>query len=345
MEENNQPLKVDEVTFKGPLETGQVLVRIHYSGICGKQIEEIKGTAGPDPYLPHLLGHEGSGVVADTGPGVKKVLPGDRVVLQWVKGSGMDAVTPRYARDGRHVNAGWITTFNEYGVVPENRVTKIPKDTDLSVACLLGCAVTTGVGVILNEARVRPGESVAVFGCGGVGLNAIQGALYAKAYPIIAVDREPESLKMASEFGATHFINSKSEDVLGEIKKITQDKGANFVIITAASPAFIEAALETSSIPGSVYLAGVPPAGSKITIDALSIHRKRTLTGSYGGGCVPDRDIVRYLELYRKGHIKLKELIFKVVTLEDIGKGVGLLMCGSPGRCIVDMTEVSDQVY
>ena len=130
LEYNNRPLTIDEVTFSGPLGPGQILVRIYYSGICGKQIEEIKGIAGPDRYLPHLLGHEGSGVVIDIGPGVNKVAPGDYVVLHWLKGSGMDAQTPVYTRNGKRVNAGWITTFNEYGVVSENRVTSIPKDTN-----------------------------------------------------------------------------------------------------------------------------------------------------------------------------------------------------------------------
>jgi len=258
LEENNKPLTVDKVTFNGPLKTGQVLVRIHYSGICGKQIEEIKASAGKDPYLPHMLGHEGSGIIVDIGPDVSKVAPGDHVVLHWVKGQGIDAETPEYSKNGEKINAGWITTFNEYGVISENRLTKISKEIDLNVASLLGCAATTGIGVIVNEAKVRPNESVGVFGCGGVGLSAILGAKLAKSFPIIGVDKHNDSLKLARKIGATHIINSTEKDITTEIKNITDGEGVNYVIITAANPKFIEESAQSSSIPGSVFVVAVP---------------------------------------------------------------------------------------
>lgn len=339
LERNHQPLSVDEVDFWGPLHPGQVLVRIHYSGICGKQLEEIKGSAGPDPYLPHMLGHEGSGIVVDVGPGVKKVVPGNRVVLHWLKGSGIDPDTPSYSRGGQRLNAGWVTTFNEYGVVAENRVTPVPDDADSKVACLLGCVVTTGVGVILNEANVRPGESVAVFGCGGVGLNAIQGAKLVQAQPIIAVDRSPRSLEMAAAFGASHAILSSEKDVLGELRAVTGGKGAGTVVVATGDPNVIELAIEASSTPGSVFLTGVPPLGSRISVDALSIHRRRTITGSYGGGTWPDRDIPAYWRLFCEGKLRLHELISEVVSLERINEGIALLREGVGGRCVVEMTD------
>lgn len=340
LERNNEPLRVDEVTFTGPLETGQVLVQIHYSGICGKQIEEIQGTGGADPYLPHMLGHEGSGIVINVGPGVKKVVPGDHVVLHWMKGSGIDAPTPLYTRSGKRVNAGWITTFNEYGVVSENRITPIAKKSDLSIACLLGCAVTTGIGVILNDAKPHAGESVAVFGCGGVGLNAIQGAVLVRGYPIIAVDRSPESLNLARKLGASHTICSDSDDVLAKIMQLTNNKGVRHVIVAVGNPQVIEIAAQASSIPGSVFLVGVPPAESKITVGALDIHRQRTFTGSYGGGAVPDRDVPHYLSLYEKGLLKFKELISNTVILDNINDSIALITSGrSIGRCIVKMIE------
>ena len=337
LESNNEPLVVEDVTFAGPLEAGQVLVRIHYSGICGKQIEEIQGTGGPDPFLPHMLGHEGSGVVVDVGPGVNKVAPSDHVVLHWLKGSGVESATPIYTRAASKVSAGWITTFNEYGVLSENRLTRISKETDLAVACLLGCAVTTGVGVILNDTNLRPGDSVAVFGCGGVGLNSVQGAALVGGYPIIAVDKNPESLSLALKLGAHHTIHSASNDVLAEIRRITGGKGVDSVIIAVGDPRVIEVAAQASCIPGSVFLVGVPPVGSKITVDPLDIHRQRTLLGSYGGGVVPERDIPGYLDLYHRGHLKLKELISDVVSLDRINDGIDSLLSGKPGRCIVRM--------
>lgn len=338
LKENNKPLEVEEVTFAGPLQTGQVLVRIYFSGICGKQIEEIKGLK-PDSFLPHLLGHEGSGVVVDIGPGVKKVAIGDHVVLHWLKGSGINSDTPIYTRAGKRVNAGWITTFNEYGVVSENRVTFIPKKFDLKLACLFGCAVTTGVGVILNDANLRPGESVAVFGCGGVGLNAIQAAALVRGFPIIAVDKNRGSLVLAKKFGATHIIQAGPKDPLKEIRKITNGFGVKYVIIALGSAKAIETAIRASSIPGTVFFVGVPKIDSKITIEPFDIHMLRKLVGSCGGGTFPDKDIPKYMELYKRKQFKLKELITCVVSLNNINKGIENMLSGKTGRCIVEMIK------
>jgi len=337
LEKNHQPLVIDHVVFEGPLQAGQVLVRIHYSGICGKQIEEIQGSGGADPYLPHLLGHEGSGEVVDIGPGVKTVAVGDRVVLHWVKGSGIDADTPYYSRNGQRVNAGWITTFNEYGVLSENRMTVIPSNANMQTVALLGCAVPTGVGVIINEAKVRPGQSAAIFGCGGVGLNAVQGARLINADPIIAVDINKASLQVAKEFGATHSINANTADVIEEIKNITNDLGAEAVVVAAANPKVIEQAVQAATTPGAVYLVAVPPADAQVTLNPLAIHRQCTLTGSFGGGIVPERDIPRYLRLYEQGKLKLDELISHSVKLDEINQGIELTMSGTIGRCLIRM--------
>lgn len=341
LEQNNKPLVIDQVRFSGPLLPGQVLVQIYYSGICGKQIEEIKGTAGKDPYLPHMLGHEGSGIVSDIGPGVTKVQIGDQVILHWLKASGLDAPAPFYSRkNGERINAGWITTFNEYGVVPENRITKIPKESDLSLACLLGCAVTTGLGVIFNEAHVRPAESIAIFGCGGVGLCSIQGAKNVHAYPIIAVDKNNENLTLAKKMGATHILNPATTNIPAEIKNITQNNGAYHSLVTAAYPDVIETAAASTSAPGNVFIVGVPAKDATVTINALDLHRRKMFTGSYGGGCLPDRDIPRYLTLYEQGHLQLKELITTTISLQNINEGTGFSTNRStppPGRCIVKM--------
>ncbi len=337
LEKNKAPLALREVVFKGPLARGQVLARVRYSGICGKQIEEIQGSRGADRFLPHLLGHEGSGAVVAVGPEVTKIRPGDRVVLHWVKGAGIDAEPPLYQSGGVRVNAGWVTTFNEYAVVSENRVTKISDDADLEIACLLGCAATTGVGVILNEAKVEPGESVAIFGCGGVGLMAVQGARLAQATPVIALDKNRPSLDMALKFGAQLVVDMSREDALEKIRAVTGGRGAQHVIVATGDPKVIELAAEASSVPGSVFLVGVPPAGAKITVDPFRIHCQRTLTGSFGGGCVPDRDIPRYLELHETGKIKLDAMIVGAIPLRRINEGVSALLSGAAGRWIVKM--------
>jgi len=336
LEESHKPLVLRDITFAGPLQPGQVLVRVLYSGICGKQLEEIEATKGPDPFLPHLLGHEGSGTVLDIGPGVRKVAPGDPVVLHWLKGSGIDAVTPLYTHDDRRVNAGWVTTFNEMAVVSENRVTKVPAATDMSTACLLGCAVTTGVGVVLNELNLKPGQSVAIFGCGGVGLNAIQGAVIAGCTPIMAVDPSPKSRALATLMGATHVLDPKALDPVAEIKRLTGGKGAEAVVVAVGNAAAVELAVESSSLPGTVILAGVPPA-TPIRVDPFAIHCLRTLRGSYGGGTYPDRDISAYLGLHAQGRLKLKELIFGEYALDQVNEGIEALRSGQPGRCVIKM--------
>lgn len=339
LERSNQPLAIDRVTFQGPLQAGQVLVRIHYSGICGKQIEEITAARGPDPYLPHMLGHEGGGIVVETGPGVTKVSPGDKVVLHWMKGAGIEAATPIYVRDGERINAGWITTFNEWGIISENRMTPLPADADLKTACLLGCAASTGLGTAFNEAALRPNESVCVVGCGGVGLNVIQGAAIVGAYPIVAVDTGDEALERAAAFGATHRVRAATADTLDTIRRVTGG-GAQVVIVTANRTDAIEAGFEAAATPGRVYVLGVPPNGSTVTLDAFSLHLKKTVTGAIGGAIRPERDIPTYWDLHRRGTVKLRELIVREVPLDQINDGIHMLRSGSvAGRVVVDLTD------
>ncbi len=211
--EQRSPLVIDEVGLPTALDVGQVLVRLHYSGICGSQIGEIDGVKGPDRHLPHLLGHEGSATVLEVGPGVATVQVGDLVVLHWRQGKGIEAVPPVYDCSGLSVNAGWVTTFNEFAVVSENRCTTVPPETDRQLAALFGCAVTTGFGVVENNARVRAGESVVVYGSGGVGLSIVQAAAMHGARVIIGVDLYPARLELAAEMGATHLIDGGDDGV------------------------------------------------------------------------------------------------------------------------------------
>src|SRR3990167_11474041 len=238
--ELKKPLVIDQIELDSSLEYGQVLVKVMCSGICGSQLGEIDGAKGEDKFLPHLLGHEGSGTVIEIGAGVRHVKPGDKVVLHWRKGLGIESETPSYQWQGRKVNAGWIATFNEYAIVSENRATKIPVDSDLDVAALFGCAVTTGFGVIENNAKVKIGESVVVFGAGGIGLNIIQAAALVSAYPIIAVDLHDNKLKLAEQMGATHLINSSKRDAFAIIKAILGEHGLDVFIDNTGQPAIIE---------------------------------------------------------------------------------------------------------
>ena len=161
---NKKPLVIAELEMPKTLEFGQVLVKVYYSGLCGAQLNEIDGAKGEDKFLPHLLGHEGSGLVLDIGPGVKTVSKGDHVVLHWRQGSGIQSPTPKYKWGDKVVNAGWVTTFNNQAIVSENRLTKIPKDFDLRIALLFGCAITTAMGVVNNDAQIKIGQSLIIFG-------------------------------------------------------------------------------------------------------------------------------------------------------------------------------------
>lgn len=330
------PLVIAELKMPESLAIGQVLVKIHFSGICGSQLGEIDGAKGEDKYLPHLLGHEASGTVLDIGPGVKHVKPGDKVVLHWRKGLGIESETPHFTWEGRKVNAGWITTFNEYAIVSENRVTAIPADSDLEVAALFGCAVTTGFGVVENNAKVRIGESVVVFGAGGIGLNIVQAAALVSAYPIIAIDLHDGKLELAKQMGATHVINSSSGDVRQAIFDITGNAGVDAFIDNTGQPAIIEMGYQLTKPQGRVTLVGVPRKGNNINIYSLPLHFGKGLSGSHGGEAIPQTDIPRYQQLYRVGRIKLRELITNYYTLDEINEAIAGMRSGKvSGRCLI----------
>ena len=219
--QSRAPLIVDEIALPEALGVGHVLVKVLYSTICGAQLNEIAAAKGPDKFLPHLLGHEASARVIEIGPGVTTVKPDDTVVLHWRPSQGIQCQPPAYKWRDKKLNAGWVTTFNEYAVVSENRMTAIPPNYNLRDAPLLGCAVTTAAGVINNDANVKIGESVVVFGVGGVGLNVVQFANLAGANPIIAIDLVDAKLDMARARGATHVLNPNDVvDVEAEVRKI-----------------------------------------------------------------------------------------------------------------------------
>lgn len=334
--EQRQPLVIDELELPDALSCGQVLVKINFSGICGSQLGEIDGIKGPDAYLPHLLGHEASGCVVEVGPGVRKVKPGDHVVLHWMKGSGIEAEPPVYSWRGRRVNAGWITTFNEYGVISENRLTTIPQTVDGRIAALFGCAVTTGLGVVTNNARVKPGESVVVLGAGGVGLNVIQGAALTSAHPIIGVDIHANRLTLAGQLGATHLLNTHDCDLREEIRKIVGARGVDVIVDNTGIPEMIELAYELAGPKGRVVLVGVPPKGHNITLYSLPLHFGKRVTGSHGGETNPTEDIPRYLRMLDAGKLVLNALITHEFPLEQINEAIAKMRSGEmAGRCCI----------
>ena len=334
--EQKKPLVIDEVQLPESLEIGQVLVKVHYSGICGSQLGEIDGAKGEDKFLPHLLGHEASGIVQAIGLGVKHVKPGDVVVLHWRKGLGIEGVPPIYKWRNQKLNAGWIATFNEYAIVAENRVTPIPSGSNMEVAALFGCAVTTGFGVIENNAKVKIGESVVVFGAGGVGLNIVQAANLVGAYPVIAIDIFDNRLALAKELGATHLINSKINDAKQEIEKILGVNNLDHFIDNTGQPAIIELGYQITKPQGKVTLVGVPRKGNNTNIYSLPLHFGKIISGSQGGEAIPNQDIPRYHNLFNAGRIKLSELITEKFILENINDAIERIKIGKiSGRVLV----------
>jgi S-(hydroxymethyl)glutathione dehydrogenase / alcohol dehydrogenase len=331
---SREPLIVDEIQLPETLEVGQVLVKVLYTTICGAQLNEIAAAKGPDKFLPHLLGHEASAKVLEIGPGVSNIKPGDTVVLHWRPSLGIQGKPPSYKWRGNTLNAGWVTTFNEHAVISENRMTPIPAEYDLKVAPLLGCAVTTAAGVINNDAKVKIGESVVVFGVGGVGLNVVQFAYLAGANPIVAIDLVDAKLAMARARGATHAINaSTTKDVPASIMDIVGAKGPDKVVETTGVKQVIEQAYELTHADGACVLVGVP--SEKVTIYTLPIHFNKVLTGSHGGDAAPHIDIPRLIRLAKAGRLSFDGIITHEYPLDEINTALDVVRSGNAGRVVL----------
>lgn len=342
LEKLNTPFFIHKLEIPRDLSVGQVLVRVYYSGICGAQLNEQTGVKGNDKYLPHTVGHEGGCKVVATGPGVRNVRPGDHAVIHWRKGIGIDAQFPQYwcPELNKYVGGGAATTWNEYAAVSENRLTKINKDIPLDIAALLGCAVTTGLGVCSNDVNIHIGESVLVTGCGGVGLNVLQGASLGGAYPIIGLDINESKLRQALIFGATHVINSHGKslsDLVAEVKKIVGSAGVDNTIDTTGRPEVIEFGWETVHASGVLCLVGQIKHDQQLALQTLPMHQGKTIIGSDGGKTNPTVDIPRYLRLLQAGRLNLRGLITHETSLQDINTTLDLIRSGKANRCIIKM--------
>ena len=318
--EQRKPLELAEVELP-KLTFGQVLVEIKATRICGSQVGEIDGVKGPDKYLPHLLGHEAGGVVLEVGPEVKHVSPGDRVVCHWRPGVGIDAGGSVYGWGGRKVNAGPITTFQKISVISENRLTKVPPETDFELCCLLADTLTTGFGVVARDARLEIGESAVVIGVGGIGLGTVLGAHLAGACPVIAVDLHDHKLAKAREFGATHTIHVGREDMATRAREILGGS-ADAVFDGTGNPEVIQSAWSITSPKGRVVLVGVMPFNRSLSLNTLPLHYGKKLIGSEGGSSRPQRDIPKILYLLRHRNLAAKNMISHRRSLDQIHEAI-----------------------
>ena len=315
-----QPLKILNDIKLSRLRSGQVLVKIHFAGLCHSQLMEARGHRGNDKYLPHLLGHEGVGTVIDLGPNVTKIKKGDEVILGWIKGNGSNELgTTLHSNTLGEINSGPVTTFSNYSIVSENRVYKKPKNTPFKESVLYGCALPTGAGIILNELKPTENSNIVVIGLGGIGLSALMAAKHKKPRSLIAIDIESEKLELAKKMGATHTLKVNEPRLKEIVAEICNKSGADYVVEAAGNTSTIElgmALLEPTT--GELIFASHPKNGEKICIDPFELICGKKIRGSWGGKSFPDKDIPILDKMYEDGILDLSNLISNEYKLEEI---------------------------
>jgi alcohol dehydrogenase len=353
------PLRVEEVTLAGP-GRGEVLVEIAAAGLCHSDLSVIDGSR--PRTMPLVMGHEASGIVREVGAEVNEFAPGDQVVFSFVPicrrcsfcVSGRGALCELGAAaniagtllsGARHFSDGGATVcnhhlgvsaFSQFTVAAQESLVKIDATVPLTTAALFGCAVMTGVGAVVNTARVTPGSAVAVFGMGGVGLSAIMGARTNGANPIIAVDRLANKLKIASEVGATHVVNAAQDDPVAAIRELTKG-GVDYAFESVGSEAVLIQAYQATRRGGTTITIGLPAPGKMFSVPAVSITlEERTIMGSYMGSSVPSRDIPRYIGMYQAGLLPVDKLHTHTLHLDEVNLGFDRLAQGIAVRQIID---------
>ncbi|MDQ6730609.1 MAG: Zn-dependent alcohol dehydrogenase [Actinomycetota bacterium] len=353
LHEFGQPLVVEDLELDPP-KGGEVLVRMAASGVCHSDLHVADGIHPTE--LPVVLGHEGAGVVEEVGPGVVGLGPGDHVLLTWLPYCGhcrecvrgrpnlcentawydatLEDGTCRLHREGQPVHHYNTSSFAERSVVPARTAVKVDSGLPLTELALMGCAVMTGVGAVLNTARVRPGDTVAVVGCGGVGLNVVQGARIAGAAKIIAVDVVVDKLELARELGATAVVDASQGDPVTAVRELVPS-GVDHAFEALGRPETIETAMALTGRGGQALLIGMAPPDTRVGLDALTTTlEERSVRGSWYGSCVPLRDIPLLVELYRDGRLRLEPLI-TTCGLDDVNDAFARMRAGQTARSVI----------
>lgn len=358
--EIGKDLSIETVELAEPREN-EVLVRITATGVCHSDLSIARGTL--KVRLPSVLGHEAAGVVERCGPGVSKVKPGQRIAINWTphcghcfycleghpmlcepmvegraKGGLLDGERLLSRTDGGKLHhMSCTSSFADYAVIPESGCVPIGDDIPDTIAALVGCAVTTGFGAAVNDAGIKPGGSVAVWGAGGVGLNAIMGAVIQGAERIVAVDPNPRKEAVAKRFGATDYINPREvNDVPGAIREMTGGRGIDASIDCTGRLSALEQGWDSLRKAGTLVSVGIPHEGDVFKIEARMIpNSMRRLVGSYYGGGVPERDFRRIFDLYRRGRMDLDALVGETLPLEGINDAFRKLEAGYDTRMVI----------
>jgi S-(hydroxymethyl)glutathione dehydrogenase / alcohol dehydrogenase len=356
----DQPLEVTDVDLDGP-KAGEVRVRMGASGVCHSDLSVVNGTLLSP--LPSVLGHEGAGVVEEVGENVSSVRPGDHVVLSFVPQCGVcyfcthDSaemcetgfiamatggqldMTSRFSQRGAPVHQmSALGTFSEELVCPEISTVKIDDDVAFTRAALIGCGVLTGFGAAANTADIRPGDTVAVIGCGGVGLNVIQGAKFKGAERIIAVDQFDSKLKLAEQFGASDLVNAREADAVAQVVELTGGRGVDVSFEVIGLKATVEQALAMARRGGQAIVVGVPKMEQtmEIPIAMELLVNEKQVRGSWYGSSTVRRDVPQLIDLYKSGSLKLDELVSRTIGLGDINEAFKAMEAGEVARSVVD---------
>ena len=353
--DTKKPVVVEDVELLEP-GLGEVLVRWKANGVCHSDLHVITGDY-PHP-LPVVLGHEAAGVIEKVGPGVVTVTPGDHVCSSYIPSCGkcwycidgqptMCALrdkprwfmldgTPRFRKDGRGLHHFLqVSGYATHSVLPEESVIPIRKDAPLEVVCLVSCGVLAGAGPVFNRAKVPPGASVAVWGCGGVGLNTIQAARLVGAGKIIAVDTVKQKLAWAEEFGATHVVDASAEDPVARVQALSGRGGVDFAFEVVGTQKTIEQALNATHRGGTCVVVGVSPAGTRVSVDPGMLLQQRVLTGSSFGAGHQRTDVPMLIDLYMSGKYKLDELISRRLPLTELNHAFDLMVRGEVKRSVI----------
>ena len=332
-----KPLKFFKLKIP-TLSYGQVLVKVLYSGVCRSQLMERNGLRGKDKWLPHLLGHEGSGIVTKIGKGVKKVKLGDLVILTWIKAGGIDSNNPKYLTDkNKIINSGKITTFSNYSIVSENRIIKKPKVMPIKYAPLFGCAIPTGAGIVLNQVKPNKDNKVVVIGLGGIGLSSIMALKALGVKRVIAIDKNIKKLNLAKKIGANFILKSSHKNLKNKIFKLCGNNGADFCIESAGHCSTIELGFSFIKNNGKLIFASHPTEGKKIKIKPHDLIMGKKIEGSWGGSSKPDKDIPKIFRLFLKNKIKYHLIAEKIYKMVNLNKALSDLEKGRVFRPIIKM--------
>ena len=328
LEKINTPLVVEEIGLTN-LDVGQVLVKVLVSGLCGAQLQEIAGLKGNAKFTPHLMGHEGCGIVQEVGLGVTRVKKGDKVIMHWRKGEGIEAPFPRYKLNDKFITSGKVTTLSEYSIASENRLTVVPESTPNELCALLGCGLSTALGIINNDANIKFGETVLVIGCGGVGLNVLMAANLASAGNVYGADIELEKKSMVEGFGGIFVTSTK--DIPEKI---------DCIIDTTGSMQIVSNYLPLLSSRGRCIIVSQPKENSALTITNpvnFFAGNGQIIRTTQGGNVNPSDDFIRYVNLYNKVNFKLDKLVTHTFELEQINTAVEVLRSGKAGRILINI--------